>query len=451
VFLLSACVPGSDDFRIVDDGGVSSDAGPRPDAGGMDGGPDGGPDGGGSDGGDDAGPGFVPTALDVVCTELWATAAGGGPCEGREVVTVASPFDSLDVALARAADGQIVVAYNQRDGFDFGRIATVTFPEDDAATAATPGPTIEPESTIGDVVGIDLDFATEPPDIHHLAYWLRSDFGHEVRYQRLRRGAFSPVQSIATGVGRDGVVDVEIDSDRLATVAWHDDVSGENAARRERPDETFSPIVNLRTDGDSRIEGAGAVALHPGRAGRMHMAYQWSISLAASAPSYNLATSTMWSTARTLDNQAVANRASGVGVELTLLDEEVVVAYLDWIDGVGEIRFARFVSDDVTTEVYLDGLNIADRPGDHPIVIDTDAAGLLQLLVADASVAGTRLQWHRQTRVGGETRWIVDTIAEIMAPPALVHVDMKLGPDRRPHVVFWDPTRGELRYATARP
>ncbi len=449
--MLAACVPGSDDFVVVDDAGRGPFDASLQDGGPLDGGPrDGGPhDAGPGDAGADGGTVFTPTALDVECGSVWTDSDGTGPCAGREVVTVAVPFQCLDVAVARAADGTITAAFNDSEGFDVGRIGTTVFHED-AARSAAPGPTIEPESALGDVVGVDLALATEPPDIHHLAYWLRSDFGHEVRYRRLRGGVFTPVQTLETGVGRTGVVDVAIDSDRRAVVAWHDDTSGENAVRREVEGEAFSSTVNVRTDGDSRIEGAGAAALHPGRGGRMHFAYQWCISLAASAPSYSVASGTMWSTARTLDNQAIANRASGVAVDVTSVGDEVVAAYVDWIDGVGELRFARFTgSDEVSTEVYLADLRIADRPGDHPLVLQTDAEGLLSLLVADAGFTLTRLQWHRQTRVGGEVRWLVDTIAEITAPPEEVHVAMVLGPDRRPHIVYWDRT--EIRYATARP
>ena len=226
-----------------------------------------------------------------------------------------------------------------------------------------------------------------------------------------------------------------------------------NAVRRQRADETFGSAVTLRTDSEPRLEGVGAIAFAPGAAGAMHAAYQWSITLAASAPSYAVG-STTWSAPTTLDNRTVAERASGVGVDLTLVGDQVVVAYLDWEAGEGEVRLARFVGTATPPEivVHLAGIQLPARPGHHPLEIAADREGLLHLLTADAeSMPRTHLQYHRQTRVGGELRWLVDTIAILDASPEEVVVDMKVGDDRRPHIAYWDPVAGEIRYATVQP
>lgn len=451
LFALTGCVPNLSSFTVEDE---------RPVDAGADAGVDGslpldagGDTDGGGDAGMDAGEEFTPTGVDTECGTPWTDLADAPSpeCAGREVTTVATPIDSLSVALGRANDGTITVAHGELDGPDFGRVRTVVFGQD-AADSPSDGPSIEPLASIGDVVGTDLRIATEPPDIHHIALWYRSDFGNEAQLRTLRGGVLGPTVTIASGVGRSGVVDVAIDSDGRTVVGWHDDDSGENAARRETESGTFGEPVVLRRDGDPRLVGSGAMSLVAGGGRTVHAAYQWSVTLAASAPSYSVGTGTSWSTARTLDNTAIANRASGVGADLTLAGEDPVVAYLDWIDGFGEVRLARIGSGPVAVTTHMMGVVIGDRPGDHPIEIATDVEGFLHLLVADAGSEGVRLEYHRQTLVAGELRWIADTIAELPAAvPAEVQVDMKLGPDRRPHIVYWDPTLGHVRYATVRP
>ncbi|MCA9611847.1 MAG: hypothetical protein KC586_03710, partial [Myxococcales bacterium] len=249
--------------------------------------------------------GELPTGLDDVCETTWTElgASPARPCAGRSVTTIGVPFEIDEVAITRALDGTLVVAFDELDGPDYATLRTLSF--DEASLGVTTGPTIEPEAAFGDVVGASLALVTELPDIHHLAYLLRSDFGHEIRYRTLRGGVFSEVQSIATGVGAYGDVDVALDSDNRAVVAWHDDASGANRVRRERADGSFEAAVTVRTDGDPRLDGPGRVALATGTERAMHVAFQWSVTLAASAPSYAVGT-TSWSTPRTLDNQAIA-------------------------------------------------------------------------------------------------------------------------------------------------
>lgn len=460
--LATGCLPGVDDFMVADSGAeadVVVDASP-PDVGRDAGASDAGSDvldAGAADAGTDAESGdagrFVPTAIDRECGIVWTElSSAAGDCAGRQVTTVATPISSWDLALGRESDGTLRVFYNDLEFFDLGRISSVRFDED-APGAAVAGPSIEPLAAIGEVVGTRLAVATESPDRHHLVYWLRSDFGSEVRLRTLSGSAFSPVQTLASGVSNSGAVAVAVDSLGRLTVGWHDDGSGVNAARRQGPDESFAAAVTLRADSEPRLEGVGAIAFAAGMSGAMHAAYQWSVTLAASAPSYSVG-STTWSAPTTLDNRTIANRASGVGIDVTLVGDEVVAGYLDWEEGEGEVRFARFEGADSppAIEVRLAGIQVAERPGRHPLVLRADAEGFLQLLTATASsVPRTLLQYHRQTRVGGELRWLVDTIASIDAMPEEVIVDMKLGEDRRPHIVFWDPVAGAIRYATIRP
>jgi len=443
----SGCVPDFSAFTVVEDGG--RDAGEAVDAGapGLDAGWD-----GSVDSGVDAG--FIPNRIDRPCPSIWAELPEPPPagCGGRSVTDLAMPFVATAVAIGRADDGDVVVAYSELDGPDSGRVGTVRFQEDDPGAGAA-GPSIEPVSSIGDVVGTDLRIATDAAGVHHFALWYRSDVGHEVQLHSLRGELFDLPIPIATGVGRAGVVDIVLDTNGQRVVAWHDDATGRNDARRELPGGGFSRAVGLRSDGDPRLIGYGAMSLAADASGGVHAAYQWSITLAASSPSYSPATGEMWGTPRTLDNTAIENRTSGVGADLTMVGSTAVIAYLDWREGVGEVRIARVRGSTLMPEVttHLMGVVVADQPGDHPIEIATDARGWLHLLVANANDEDVELLYYRQTEVGGELRWIVDEVATLRLPAEEIYIDMKIGPDRRPHIVYWDPVRAAVRYATLRP
>jgi hypothetical protein len=368
------------------------------------------------------------------------------------VVRVASPISDGIVAIGRADDGIVTVAYSEIESTSFGRIRTVSF-SDRAIDRMTEGPTIEPVSTIGDVVGIDIAIATESPNIHHMAYWLQSDFGNEIRYVTLRDGLFSEAQSIAS-VGRLGVLDIALDSEGLAVIAWQDDTAGNTSARRQLAMGGWGLAANIRR-GNPGVVGRGAVALATGAASAMHLGFQWTSGLTDSAPSYSVGTGGFdWSNASTIDNRARAGRLSGVSTRVTTVGDEVVLVYLDWADGHGEIRIARRSSDVVDPVItqHLPDLMIANQPPRHPLVLETDARGWLQLIVGDSGSSGCTLRYQRQTKVGGGLRFLDDPIAHMPGVACEgVYVDAVLGPDRRPHIVFWDPTASEFRYATIDP
>lgn len=194
------------------------------------------------------------------------------------------------------------------------------------------------------------------------------------------------------------MVDVVIGSDGRAVMAWHDDDLGRIVARRETEAGDFGTETLLREDGEPRLPGGGAISLAAGGTGAVHAAYQWAVLLNAAALSYSVLERT-WSAPRTVDNNAFEPRMSGVGVDVTLVGTTPVVAYLDWRDGIGDVRLATVRGGGVMPEVtlHMTGVAVADPPSDHPIEIATDTNGWLHLLVADASGGETILQYHRQT------------------------------------------------------
>ncbi len=180
----------------------------------------------------------------------------------------------------------------------------------------------------------------------------------------------------------------------------------------------------------------------------------WCLTLAASALSYTRSTTSGWSVSSTIDNTAVDTRASGVGANLALVGDAVVISYLDWNGGAGEIRLARIAESlsEPTITRLIEGVVIPDRPGTHPIALRADVLGRLHLLVADAGAAGVILQYWRQTPVGGELRWIHSTIATFPgASTEAIPVDMVLGPDCQPPIVYRDPSRADIMHATLDP
>ncbi|UJR86090.1 hypothetical protein [Sandaracinus amylolyticus] len=445
--VLAGCIPDFSGFTIVDDEG-SVDAGMDAAAELEDGGEvDAAPvDGGPVDANDPP-----PSVLDTACVTPWDELEPPFPevCTRRVSERIGAPFEIDDVAITRGSDGVVVIAYDAYDGPDLAELRTVRFHEDAPETAAD-GPVIRPVASMGEWVGTSVALATQGADIHHFAYWVRSDLGHEIQHRTLRGNILSEPDHVAISVGARGAVDIEIDGAGLPVVAWHDDDTGRNAVRRATGDGTWAVDVNVRSDGDPRLEGVGAVALAAGAGTTMHYAFQWCATLAVSAPSYSVSTSAAsWAVARTLDNPAIDERASGVGVDLALLGDETIVGYLDWAAQRGEVRLARFTgSGPIEITTLIDDLTILDRPGRHPMVVETDAYGLLHLLTAGVEGPETRLEYWRQVRRGGELEWVVDVLSLIGAVPERVHADMVIGPDRRPHVVYWDPFVGAVVYAT---
>ncbi|AKF10509.1 hypothetical protein [Sandaracinus amylolyticus] len=441
--LSQGCIPDFSGFTIVDDiarddGGMDATVA-QEDAGDVN-------DGGPIDANDPP-----ATPLDTACPTPWEDLVAPFPevCTGRVSERVGAPFELDDVAITRGSDGVVVIAYDSYDGPDLAELRTLRFHED-APEHAAAGPVIRPVAVMGEWVGTSVALATQGADTHHLAYWVRSDVGHEIQHRTLRGNLLSEPDPVAISVGARGAVDIEIDAAGLPVVAWHDDETGRNAVRRATGEGTWAIDVNVRSDGDPGIEGVGAVALAAGAGSAMHYAFQWCVSLAVSAPSYSVSTAAAsWSAARMIDNSEIEDRASGIGVDLALVGDETFLAYLDWAEQRGAVRLARFTgSGPIAITTLIDDISILNRPGRHPMVIETDAYGLLHLLTARVESPETQLEYWRQVRRGGELEWVVDVVGVIGAVPERVHADMVIGPDRRPHIVYSDPFVGAVVYAT---
>lgn len=403
----------------------------------------------------DAGPEpFQPTTIDIQCDTYWTGLADEPPpeCRGRQVVSIVPVFSFGVFALDRSDEGVLTMAFSELEGPDFGRIRTLTFSED-APTDVVAGPSIEPVASMGDVPGVDIAMVFERPNIHHLAYWYRSDIRHTIEYRTLRGDVLTEEQTVASGLGPNGVLDIALDREGRPNVVWHDDASGRVEARYELATGGFGGAFGIRTGTEPRLPGAGAVALAADLDGILHLGFQWTRNLLNSSPSYAQSDG-LWSLSLTVDNNPQADRISGISTDITTIGEEIVMTYLDWVAGHGEVRMARFARGSTTPVItqHLQGLVMPDTPGRHPIALQADARGWLQLIVGETDRDGCTLLYQRQTRVGAELRWLTDRIDGVSGVTCEdLSVEMVLGADRRPHIVFWDPIRGEFRYATVLP
>jgi hypothetical protein len=432
------CLPGLDGFVVV----AGGDAGPAAD--GWVAPPD---------------AGEATTALDRVCRTPWTDlpATPSGDCAGRSIAPIADRLSWPNLAIARAEDGTLTIVYDEREHPDYGSLATRLVHEN-ALSEVREGPPLLPESSIGEVLGIDLAIATSFPDTHHIVYWSRGDSGHSVSHATLRGEELADPETIAVGVSATGVVDVEVDSEGRVVAAWHDDETGLSRIRRQLEGGEWSEPAPLRMDADPNAPGPGAIALAAGPDGTMHVAHQWSSSTAATGPLYALGVLDDWGVPRPVDNELQTNRLSGVSVDLAVVDGEAILAYLDWSLGVGEIRLARFAYPDGTidaTTIHRD-IRLERAPVAHPIVLRADGLGRLHLLVANGvdSTSGamsTDLLYLRQTRRAGALQWITDSIARLDVAPSEVTTAMIIGPDRRPHILYWDPAGAAVLYATVLP
>src|SRR5262249_52739909 len=160
-----------------------------------------------------------------------------------------------------------------------------------------------------------------------------------------------------------------LESDGRAVVGWHDDASGVHVVRTENSDGSWGRSSTLRTDPDPTMIGPGAFALALSDTA-IHAAYQYSSSPAASAPSYSVGTASGWSTATLVDNTTLEPRATGIGTDIALVGDDVVIVYLNWISGMGEIREVRFGSTQTRPlpNVLISSMQITDLPGTHPLV-----------------------------------------------------------------------------------
>jgi hypothetical protein len=450
---LPACLPSLDAFVVT----PPSDAGALP----IDGPSSDAPSSDAASTDPSADAGFAPTAIDRACAIPWTDLEPGasGACAGRSIVTLTGPAPVPPLAVARAADGTLTLAYQYRAVADSAEIRTRRFHEGDLAMIAD-GPTITPLVPFGELLGGALAIATDADSTHHLAYWVLADAGNDVRLVSLREGDLAAQEVVTTGLGPLGALDVEVDDLELVNVVWHDDTSGIQAARQRGTDGVWGLVWTLDRDvADASVAGPGAIALARGARGAMHAAWQRSSRDTSSSPSYGIGVTGSWSTARTLDNALLATRLSGISTDLAVIgDDEVVAVYLDWTSGIAGLRLARFDAPggDVEITALAGDMTLESAPPRHPIVIHADSRGWLHLLTAHGFESAelpseTLLTYRRQTLVAGELEWIEDVVAHFDEPPSLITISMVIGPDRRPHIAYWEPTDGVIRYATILP
>lgn len=458
--LMAGCPPSFDAFQVVPpDGSAPSDA--RMDASDasppMDGGPDAKPptDGGPDDAPLDASPdaAFVAGPVDFECSVPWIDLAGDDPdgCGGRSIHPVAEDLTVVsDVAVARTGSGRVAVAYNSMEFADRGSLEIRVL--DEASKAELDRETIDPTAMMGETVGTAIALEAGVRETFHLVYWLRSDFGSEVLYRRLREdGLLTDAEAVDTSVSRTGTVDLVVVSNGDVHAAWHDDGSGLHRTRMRRgSDGEWLDPFDLDEDLDTRSPGPGAIAIAAGAGDTVHVAYRWSPGPFNTIPRYRVLAGGSWSIRTTIDNNA-GDRQSGVGIDLTVFGDERAAAYVDWVDSTAEIRLAEWTEGgEIGVGVLVPGLSLEMRPPVYPLAMRVDGRGLLHLLVLHVMSTGSLLEYRRQTPSGTGERWLRDVVAtDLPAEPYDTVVDLDVDESRRPHIVWF--AGGDVHYATIDP
>lgn len=183
---------------------------------------------------------------------------------------------------------------------------------------------------------------------------------------------------------------------------------------------------------------------------RLHVAYELALSRFGTAPRARARIGQSWTLRRTLDN-FTNTRVSGLGLDLVALADERIAIYLDWLDGTGEIRLARWSTSegDPTIEILEPGLPLDEPPFRFPLALAVDDQGLLHAVLLNVGGANTdRLEYRRQIRLGGRLEWLVDVIDDDVERSGL-YVDLVMD-GRTPHILYFDPRNGYFAYATAR-
>lgn len=395
----------------------------------------------------DAGP---PETPDVECPLAWRTLDVDRPpaCAARSVIALADAIDVRTVSVARSEGGRVALGWNVQESFDTGTFAVRVF---DAAGNVTLRTELQPDSAFGETVGV-ASALTALREVFHLVTWRQSDFGHQVDYRQIRPDdVITPVEPVATLVGRNGAVDVVPATDGSIHVGWHDRSAGSHGARTRGGDGAWGEPFTFDDDLFTDQPGDGSVALAVDREGRLHAAYQVRTTAFNAIPRARVRIEGEWTIRRTLDNNS-NERLSGVAIDVVDLGDRRAAAYLDWVGGTGEVRLATYGAADgpVDISVLLPGLPLPEQPPTFALAMQRDAAGLIHLVVHSPGGAGTStLEYRRQARIGGNVRWLVDVIDDDVPddPAANLLVDLALDPEGSAHIIYANPAAGLVFYA----
>lgn len=427
-------------------------------------------DGGGSvDASLDAAPkdaGDPPPDFACIGNDSWVKAAKARPeCAPRQVkiIEAASIYDPTGVSIARTPAGRVGIVFNSEQNADEGELHFWYFKP---TTPTYPAPVLIKRApfTIGFHEGYLSKITASAPDTLGLLTFDCDDVIGEVHYRKLVNGTPPLTDDVAfTGVKRPAEIAVASDpagsvyaAARIANGA----TTARLSVRRKAGAAAFADLtpIDLATSlAPKEAPGIGASAMFIDPGSQVHLAYHYNSGPSDSAPRYHLLAGTMWSDRKTVDN-LVPDGLSGYGVRVVTYGTKKYAAYFHRRTGQGafptaELRLATWESlgETPTIEVIEQAIK-SDAPLEpvYSLALAIDKYGLLHLATITGSSAtlGT-LEYRRQTRAGGVTKWVKDIVdGDVIAEFSPSFVDLVVDENARPHIAYISAKDGTVKYAT---
>lgn len=436
--LCLGCAPDFSGFRVVEgrDGGAGVDAASVVDAGVEPVRDAGQPE---SDAGQpepDAGP-PEPTRVDLDCTEVWEDLRGEpGPCAGRRVVRIEEPASIARRVAIALTDSAVVLGWTILDGPDSGHIELVRL----ATTTdilRTGRAEIRPSTSLGEVTGRQLALSAQG-ERAYVAYTTGDSGDNSLLLRRWAPELLETAAVVATGLADVADIDVAAGPFGEAHVVFQHEDARATEYRRWSPDGTLGPRTTLGNDmaGDPPVRAVAASVQ-----GEIPYAgwFAWD-GFGVSVPHLGRADRTGSGIVPVPESGI-----SGIGLDVDIGEHQNAV-FLDWAGGQGSVQVVQgngVTSPSVRTLGGREAL--PDMPRSYPLAIAEDPLGLLHVLRYDHGDSQGSLEYFRQVLPG--RNWVQDTVsAGLDSSVNSVFVDMVVGPDRRPHIIFI--AGGNVMYAT---
>lgn len=433
-------------------------------------------DGTGADGGDtpstpgDAAADVGQPPVDFACDEPWTAASKKkSACNPRQVKVIDAdgPVDPVGLAIARTPAGRVGVAYHYPAFIDEGDMRLVHFvPKTSSFT-----PDVITRSTGAfSQAGYNVALAASAPDtLHLLAHDVDDTLSGDVLHFRLAAGKEPLVppsgEVVVSGVPRRTVLGFAVSptgadvfaTARLVTGAQDGGGSiGKVVFRRKQGSGAFAPLQDL-TDDEllDNAPGVGAASLFVDPSGQLGAAFHHCESLNVSSPRYRTFDGTMWSLRKTIDNAAM-DGLSGYGVRLAIHGTKKYAAYFhrkanQAPPATADLRVASWslANEASTIEVLDQGIPSEDpQSPQYRVAMAVDVYGLVHLaIVRPTSASAGYLEYKRQTRVNGETKWLSDIVdPAVVSASTQTFVDLVVDETGRPHIAYLSGS--QARYAT---
>lgn len=441
---------GCSGFETIADGGPDARADVMaPDLGGLD----------GSDGPDlpapDQGP--DPPADSPCGLDYWVKGTKSDPsCAPRHVQLVEVGPNVRQIAVSFSA-GQVGIAYGVDDGFEASSMHLVAFAR---GAASLPAAQVVTSVDVFGSLARRVALAPASAGGFHLGYLEVTSQGSELDYAFWSGSSKpTPAERVSPDVAGKGSVDLVEGSDGRVHVAYYEDLARRYGLRsRPKGGGTWSAPIHFDSDVDSTVYRHGHVALVRHSGGGPAFAYHMGFKLTSQPRFRRWDPISALSSTKTIDNATAAGVVGG-SIDLVVTADEQVAAYFAVPSGAqtAELRLARWASfnDPPQITVLDQAIPLGDPSPEYELAMAVDRWGLLHLAILSPSSITTPnvprgvLEYRRQIRVGGQTKWLTDIVDDqVMGDTGGAHVALFVEPDGRPHIAYVNSYRAEVRYAT---